>query len=465
MRFDSLQPLLRYALIILGIVILTGIVIGQFMSNYVVLFLVLLTEYILLMSMLHYVFDKYVKPIKKATSTLDELVKGNFSARMHHPVTGSMADLLMKINKLARSLSELSLNEKIQAEQLTTVIENIQSGLVLIDERGYIHLVNKNFLSIFGGTEQDYIGYLYYDILDNEKIHKMFQQTFLYEQNIKDSIMIERDSKQYFEIVGAPIFDDRNLLKGAVLVLYEITELKKLETMRKDFVANVSHELKTPITSIRGFSETLLDDDLNDKEIAKHFLRIMNEESKRLQALISDLLTLSRLEKENSRVELSHIQMKKLIDEVVPVLKEKATRHGVSLVTDIEQDLHFYADQNGVKQILINIVGNAIDYTPQDGEVLLLAEQQQNNIHLMVRDTGIGIPQEALPRIFERFYRVDKARSRNTGGTGLGLAIVKHIVELHKGNIQIHSEVNVGTTIDIYIPIIEEEGGTKLKRR
>ncbi|WP_010099123.1 two-component system histidine kinase PnpS [Ornithinibacillus scapharcae] len=456
MRLDSFQPMIRYALIILGIVILTGIVIAQFMSNYFVLFLVLLTEYIILMMMLHYVYDKYVKPIKKATSTLDELVKGNFSARMHHPVTGSMADLLMKINKLARSLSELSLNEKIQAEQLTTVIENIQSGLVLIDERGYIHLVNKNFLSIFGGTEQDYIGYLYYDILDNEKIHKMIQQTFLYEENIKDSIVIENDTRQYFEIIGAPIFDNRNLLKGAVLVLYDITEMKKLETMRKDFVANVSHELKTPITSIRGFSETLLDDDLNDKETAKHFLSIINEESKRLQALIADLLTLSKLEKDDSRLELSEIQMKKIVDEVIPVLKQKAIHHGVRLTIDMDQDISFYADRNGIKQILINLLGNSIDYTPRDGEVILLAEQQNDSIRLMVRDTGIGIPQEALPRIFERFYRVDKARSRNTGGTGLGLAIVKHIVELHKGKIEIQSTVNVGTTINIYLPLIKK---------
>lgn len=456
MRLGSLQPLIRYALIFLGIVILTGIAIGQFMSNYVVLILVLLTEYIILMMMLHYVFDKYVKPIKKATRTLDELVKGNFSARMHHPVSGSMADLLMKINKLARSLSELSLHEKIQAEQLTTVIENIQSGLVLVDERGYIHLINKNFLSIFGGEEKEYIGYLYYEILDNEKIHKMIQQTFLYEENIKDSIMIENDMRQYFEIIGAPIFDERNLLKGAVLVLYEITELKKLETMRKDFVANVSHELKTPITSIRGFSETLLDDDLNDKETARHFLSIINEESKRLQALISDLLTLSKLEKEDSRLELSQIHMKKLVDEVIPVLNQKALQHEVKLSIGINQDFCFYADQNGIKQILINLLGNSIDYTPKGGEVILLAEQQDKRIHLRVQDTGIGIPQDELPRIFERFYRVDKARSRNTGGTGLGLAIVKHIVELHKGKIDIQSEVNVGTTIDIYIPIMEE---------
>ncbi|WP_047985068.1 two-component system histidine kinase PnpS [Ornithinibacillus californiensis] len=452
MRFLSLKPIIRYAIIIFMIVAITGIIFSQFMENYIVIVLVLLTEYIILMMMLNYVFEKYVKPIKKATDTLDELVRGNFRARMHHPVTGSMASLLMKINKLARSLSELSINEKIHAEQLTTVIENIQSGLVLIDEKGYIHLVNKNFLNLFGKNDGDFIGYLYYDVLDNEKIHKTIQQTFLYEETVKDSVSIEKKEKLHFEIIGAPIFDEKNILKGAVLVLYEITELKKLETMRKDFVANVSHELKTPITSIRGFSETLLDDDLSDKEIARHFLGIINEESKRLQTLIQDLLTLSKLEKEDSRLELTDLNFEHVVQEVIPVLKQQADKNGIILQIDCPENLKFKADRTGIKQVIINLIANAISYTPKNGEVTLLVEEQEKYIHLMVRDTGIGIPKEALTRIFERFYRVDKARSRNTGGTGLGLAIVKHIVELHNGKIEVESEVNVGTTFHIYFP-------------
>lgn len=452
MSFFSSKLIMRYALIILCIIILTGAIFSQFTDNLIVVIIVLLTEFIILMMMLHYVFDKYVKPIKKATDTLDELVRGNFRARMHHPVSGSMASLLMKINKLARSLSELSINEKIQAEQLTTVIENIQSGLILIDEKGYIHLVNKNFLSIFGKTDKDYIGYLYYDVLDNETLHKSIQQTFLYEENVKESIMVDNGFKQYFEIVGAPIFDERNMLKGAVLVLYDITELKKLETMRKDFVANVSHELKTPITSIRGFSETLLDEDLNDKETARHFLGIINEESKRLQTLIQDLLTLSKLEKDESHILLSTIDLSDIINEVIPVLCQHAKQKDITLHIKSENNLKFSADLARVKQVLINLLENAINYTPKGGEVTLLSEEQEDFIHIMVKDTGIGIPNDALSRVFERFYRVDKARSRNTGGTGLGLAIVKHIVELHRGKIEIESEVNVGSTFHIYFP-------------
>jgi two-component system, OmpR family, phosphate regulon sensor histidine kinase PhoR len=349
-------------------------------------------------------------------------------------------------------LSDLALNEKIQAEQLTTVIENIQSGLILIDEKGYIHLVNKNFLSIFGKTDKEYIGYLYYDVLDSETIHKIIQQTFLYEKNVKDSIMVENGQKQYFEIVGAPIFDERNNLKGAVVVLYEITELKKLETMRKDFVANVSHELKTPITSIRGFAETLLDTDINDKETARQFLGIIHDESKRLQTLIQDLLTLSKLEKEDSRLQINKVHVSQIIEESIAVLSQQAEQKEIIVHVDKPKELTVAADLTGVKQIIINLLANAINYTPKGGEVTILAEEEDERIHLMVKDTGIGIPEESLARIFERFYRVDKARSRNTGGTGLGLAIVKHIVELHKGKIEVESEVNVGTTFHIYFP-------------
>ncbi|MEN2467072.1 ATP-binding protein [Ornithinibacillus sp. JPR2-1] len=454
MRFLSLKPVLRYALIILFIVVATGVVFSFFMSNYIVLLLVLLTEFIVLMMMLHYVFDKYVKPIQKATNTLDELVKGNFRARMHHPVSGSMASLLMQINKLARSLSELSINEKMQAEQLTTVIENIQSGLILIDEKGYIHLVNRNFLGLFSNKkERDYIGYLYYDVLDHEKIHKTIQQTFLYEEKVKDSLIIENGHKQYFEIIGAPIFNEKNMLKGAVIVLYDITELKKLEAMRKDFVANVSHELKTPITSIRGFAETLLDDNnLQDVDTAKQFLSIINEESKRLQMLIQDLLSLSKLEKDDSKIELATVRFSELVDEVIPVINQQAENNGITLHVGSGDNIEFKAEHSGVKQVMINLLVNAISYTPKGGSVTLLAEEQEEYIHLQVSDTGIGIPKESLPRIFERFYRVDKARSRNTGGTGLGLAIVKHIVELHQGKIEVESEVNEGTTFHVYFP-------------
>ncbi|MGM8366270.1 two-component system histidine kinase PnpS [Virgibacillus sp. W0181] len=447
------KKLFTYAFGILLLIIVSGVILSQVVDNYYVLLSVLIIEYIILIVILLQVFDRYIKPIDKATNTVDNLVKGNYRARIHHPMNGEVGELFGKINALARNLSELTIHEQMQAEQFSTVIDNSQSGLVLIDEKGYIHLVNRKFISIFGNDPQDYIGYLYYDVLENETIHQTVQETFLYEKNMKRLFTHYKETDKYFlEIVGAPIFNDRNMLRGAVLVLYDITELKKLEVMRKDFVANVSHELKTPITSIKGFAETLLDETMDDPETRKQFLGIIYEESKRIQVLIEDLLILSKLEKDEFQLVFSNINLSKLLEDIVPLIQHQATENNIDFTTNVLSDAKFVADKERIKQVLINLLANAISYTPAGGEINLTIDETEDFVSIQVTDTGIGIEQEALPRIFERFYRVDKARSRNTGGTGLGLAIVKHIVEVHDGKISVESELNKGTTFSVYLP-------------
>lgn len=445
------KSLFSYAIGILLIVVITGGILSQTVDNLFVLIFVLLIEYIILIVGLLHVFDKYIKPIKKASRTVEQLVQGNYRARMHHPANGNIGDLSEKINILARNLSELSINEQLQAEQLSTVIDNTESGLVLIDEKGYVHLVNRKFISMFGKTPKDYIGYLYYDVLDNEKIHQTVQETFLYEKNVKESITQNKETeKNYLEIVGAPIFNEKNILKGAVLVLYDITELKNLELMRKDFVANVSHELKTPITSIKGFAETLLDGAMDEEKSKGKFLEIIYQESNRLQLLIEDLLTLSRLERDGFHLVKSTVDIPMLLDEIVPMMRHQAEKHHIYFKVKMDEGLTVQADSEKLKQVIINLLNNAISYTPLNGEISLIVEETNDFVRMQVKDTGIGIDMETLPRIFERFYRVDKARSRNTGGTGLGLAIVKHIIEVHGGKITVESEMDKGSTFSVY---------------
>lgn len=453
MRYIFTKPLITYVVGILFLVLLTGAVISQLTSDYIILFSVLFVEFIVLILMLLHVFEKYMKPIRKATKTVNELVKGNYRARIHHSSNGSVAELNNKINILARNLSELTIQEEMHEKQLATVIDNTESGLVLIDEKGYIHLVNRKFISLFGNTPKDYKGYLYYDVLENEKIHHLVQQTFLYEENIKESFtqIIDFD-KKYIQIIGAPIFNEKNILKGAVLVFYDITELKKLELMRKDFVANVSHELKTPITSIKGFAETLLENKEDNPEVVEKFHQIIYDESDRLQILIQDLLTISKLEKNEFKLEVTDFDMGKVVEEVVAVISQQAEKKMLNLTVNIEGNIAVKADREQIKQVLINLLANAVSYTPEKGEITLLVEEPDENIHIAIRDTGIGIDKDAIPRLFERFYRVDKARSRNTGGTGLGLAIVKHIVDVHDGKIMVDSEVEKGSTFHVYIP-------------
>lgn len=451
------KPLRTYVIAVFIFIAATGLVLSQIVDNLIVLIAVLVAEFIILLIILLHIFDQYMKPIKKATNIVGELVKGNYRARIQHRSEGSFGELSYKINTLARNLSELSIHEQIQSEQLSTVLDNTESGLVLVDEKGYIHFVNRKFIDMFGGVDKDYKGFLYYDVLENEVIHETVQETFLYEENIKKSFTHFKGLDKYYrEIVGAPIFNERNMLKGAVLVLYDITEVKKLELMRKDFVANVSHELKTPITSIKGFAETLLENNMRNEQQNNEFLHIIYEESHRMQLLIEDLLTLSRLEREDFSLKLNEVNMRELVEEVEPVAEHKANANQLELTINVAEDIIFMADRDKVKQILINLLDNAFSYTPVGGNVSLSIDSTPDLIHIAVKDTGIGIAPQTVPRIFERFYRVDKARSRNTGGTGLGLAIVKHIVEVHGGHIDIESEVGQGTNIHIYLPITSE---------
>lgn len=437
--------------------VITGAVLQLLVNDYIVLFSVLFIQFIILIIILLQIFHRYILPIQKASRTMGELVKGNYRARVHTSFNGSVGELSKKINVLARNLSELAFHEQMQAEQLSTVIDNTESGLVLIDEKGYIHLVNRKFLKMFHKTKQDFIGYLYYDVLNKEEIHQVVQETFLYEKNIKGFFTLSHNvDKIYIEVVGAPIFNERNMLKGAVLAFYDITDLKRIEVVRKDFVANVSHELKTPMTSISGFAETLLEEDITDAETRNKFLGIIHDESKRLHLLIDDLLILSKLEKDGFQLNLSTFQMEDLLEEVIPVMKKKSDEKNITLTTNLTKPTTLTADRNKVKQIMFNLLGNAISYTTENGQVKLTVKEKDGQIHIEIQDTGIGIPQHLIPRIFERFYRIDKARSRNTGGTGLGLAIVKHIVEQHKGTIKVNSALDKGTTFTVSLPINRE---------
>jgi len=447
------KPILSYVIAISVSLFAIGLIIGQIVDELFILIAVLLFELFFLLIVLSLIHNKYVMPIQKATKTIDAIIEGNYHARFYNTSSNEMQNLGVKINQLARDMSAIAMQEKMQAEQLSTLIDNMESGLVLIDEKGYIHIVNRKFISLFGKNVKDYIGYLYYDVLQNEKFHQTVQKTFLYEKNIKETFTYKSNGiKTYFEVVGAPIFNERNLLKGAVLVLYDITELKKLEKMRKDFVANVSHELRTPITSIKGFSETLLDTSMNNEETKQDFLKIIYNESHRLQLLIEDLLSLSRLEREDFRLVLNKVKVGELLDEIIPALRHKAGKKNLAFSTDIDDDMIMKVDKERLKQVIVNLLDNAIHYTPENGSIELYLGSTGKYVHIKVSDTGIGIDKKSLPRIFERFYRVDKARSRNTGGTGLGLAIVKHIVEVHNGKIEVESEVNKGTVIHVYLP-------------
>lgn len=391
---------------------------------------------------------RFTKPIEAATNTAIELAKGNFRARTYEDPSEETRILSSSINVLARNLQEMEIYQETQQHRLLTLIENIGSGVLLIDSKGYITLMNKTYKQLFDVSSNDYLYHLYYEVLQYEDVSHLIEEIFITEKSVKKQMVLSLQiERKHFEVYGAPIIGNVDEWKGIVLVFHDITELKRLEQMRQDFVANVSHELRTPITSIRGFSETLLDGDLKNEKIIRDFLSIILTESERMQALIQELLELSKIENQEFKLSLTKVDLNSILSETSTMFSRKAEMKGINLEVELAQiPIIIDADPYRLKQVFINLISNAINYTPANGKVKVIVSQNEKYAFVEVKDTGIGIEKNEIPRIFERFYRVDRARSRNSGGTGLGLAIVKHLVEAHKGYITVESERGKGTS-------------------
>jgi two-component system, OmpR family, phosphate regulon sensor histidine kinase PhoR len=390
---------------------------------------------------------RYSKPIEAATKAAIELANGNYRARVESNDRYETSMLSTSINVLAQNLQEMSKAQEIQQDRLSALIENMGAGLLLIDSRGFINLINKGYVEIFRVDANAFLDKLYYEVIDQEEISHVIAEVFRTEQKVRKHLLLPWGiERRYFDFYGIPIIGTNNAWKGVLLVFHDITEIKKLEQMRKDFVANVSHELKTPVTSIKGFSETLIDGAMHNQDTLEAFLSIINKESNRMQSLIQDLLDFSKIEQQEFKLNIQDFDLYELIKEVITMLNKKAKSKDIGLELEFNrEELYIQGDHDRLKQVLINIISNAILYTPPQGSVKVLLFEYERTVKIHVKDTGVGIEQEEIPRIFERFYRVDRARSRDSGGTGLGLAIVKHLVEAHHGNITVKSTLGKGS--------------------
>ncbi|MHC0037393.1 two-component system histidine kinase PnpS [Pseudoneobacillus sp. C159] len=446
--------------LIIAILIFTIFLLGRLFLTYheqapsglwTILGVGIVMDIILILFLGNKIKNRYTKPIEAATEVALELAKGNYRARTYVDQQNETSLLSHSINILARNFEEIVKNQEMQQDRLSTLIENMGSALILIDNRGYISLINKTYKEVFDVSPESYMSQLYYNVIQYKEITNLIEEIFMTEQNIKRTLLLPIGiERRFFDVFGSPIIGTQNEWKGVLLVFHDITELKKLEQMRKDFVANVSHELKTPITSIKGFSETLLDGAMKDQDTLESFLSIILKESDRLQTLIQDLLDLSRIEQHDFQLELEEIDILSLLEEVKTMLVGRAIQKNISLQIISKTSPHFVkGDYYRLKQVFINLLSNAINYTGSQGNVEMGVNADGDRVYIHVKDTGIGIQQDEVSRIFERFYRVDRARSRNSGGTGLGLAIVKHIVEAHKGTISVKSVVGKGSTFTI----------------
>jgi two-component system phosphate regulon sensor histidine kinase PhoR len=397
------------------------------------------------------IMNRYTKPIERATNVAFELAKGNYHARTFEDQSGEVGMLNSSLNILARNLQDMMKAHEMQKDRLSTLIENVGSGLILIDGHGYINLINRTYKEVFDVKSSEYLYKLYYEVIKHKEVNKIIEDIFMTEQKVRKQLVIPlKIERRHFEVYGVPIIGTNDVWKGILLVFHDITEIKKLEQMRKDFVANVSHELKTPVTSIKGFTETLLDGAMEEKETLESFLSIILKESDRLQSLIYDILELSKIENEGFSLSIQHLNLILVLSETIKIIEGKATEKGISIKFEKPSDqLVIEGDVYRLKQVFINIISNAVLYSPNDGKVTVYLEESPKKVIVHVKDTGMGIEKTEIPRIFERFYRVNKARDRNSGGTGLGLAIVKHLMEAHKGKVTVKSEFGKGTTFSI----------------
>ena len=397
-------------------------------------------------------------PIYKLISISKEISRGNYKKRVDINSNDEIGQLAATFNEMADKLdSTLSdvMNKNIRVD---TVINSMSSGIIAVDNKGKIILINTIACNIFGVHHgPGIIGKNIGDITRNIKINSYMNETISNNVQLMEelSLSTSSNSEKIYRIYTSPIksLEPGNLNSGGIIALNDITALKKLEQMRTEFVSNVSHELKTPLTSIRGFVETLKSGAIEDTEIAAHFLDIIDIEAERLYILINDILQLSEIEAMRKDENVSQHYLKDILSEVMLILENAASKKNIKLEVNCNPNIEILANKDRIKQMLINLIDNAIKYNFENGTVFINAEKLSGKLVISIKDTGIGIPEAHQSRIFERFHRVDKGRSRNMGGTGLGLSIVKHIVNLYSGDIRVISEPGKGSEFIIQLPL------------
>lgn len=400
-----------------------------------------------------YMIRNFTAPIDNVTNTALELAKGNYRARAHENEQERLMPLSHSINILARNLQDITAIREVEEERLKTLIENMGSSLMMIGREGNVSIVNRVFLDRFGMPLEAVKGKVFRTIGLPKSLEQFIDHVFLTEMPYRQQIKMEIQQEYYNnEVYGAPVIGDHGRWLGVVVVMHDVTELVRLEQIRKDFVANVSHELRTPITSIKGFSETLLDGAYKDETMLLSFLEIIHKESNRLQMLIQDLLELSKIEQHGFTVNIMPMGLQEVLIRGAELTSPRLDEKNMCFNVDISRDVQVMGDANRIIQIVTNLITNAITYSPEDTTVTIRLKENEDYGIFEIEDEGIGIEKNEIPRVFERFYRVDRARSRNSGGTGLGLAIVKHLVEAHNGRIQVESEVGKGTKMIVSIP-------------
>ncbi|ALQ17477.1 PAS domain-containing sensor histidine kinase [Listeria monocytogenes] len=399
-----------------------------------------------------FIARKITRPVREIIEVSTDLANHKYDSRIHGKISGELQDLSISVNTLAESLETQMFEIKQNEQRLNAIVQNLVSGVMLINVDKQVIMTNRTMYQILGETE--ITGKPFYEVIKSFALSQLIEGTFETKTIQQKEIILYFPREMILDASVSPILGENGEITGIILLLHDITQIRHLENVRSEFVTNVSHELKTPVTALKGFAETLLDGAMYDEVLLKKFLTIIKEESDRLHRLIMDILALSRIEQNPVAENVELVDVDEVIEQSARTIFEMATEKNirVTIPEKTSGSVMIETDRDKLQQIIINLLSNAINYTPVDGKVEVKLIEQEAEVIIEVTDNGIGIPAKDIDRVFERFYRVDKARSRHSGGTGLGLSIVKHLVENCGGRIEVESQEEVGSTFRVTLP-------------
>ena len=396
---------------------------------------------------------RITRPIARITRMARAVAEGRLDERAPEASIAEVNQLGQALNALAQSVEHHLTALRAERNRATAIIESMAEGVVALDAQGRVLLMNASAGSFVGTNAEQARGKPLMDVFRHHELDELIRQVRSDQRPAIREWTVFQPTERIHRAHVIPCETSQPTGPSIVVVIQDLTELRDYEQLRRRFVANVSHELKTPLTAIRGLTEALLDGALEDAANNRRFLGLVDEEARRLSRLIDDLLELSRIETHEAVLKLESVDLKALVQALLPAFEPELISRRLTLTTRIDDRARLSADPDRLRQVFINLIDNAIKYNREGGEVTISAKLEDSVLRVTVADTGIGIPTEDLPRIFERFYRADKARSRESGGTGLGLSIVKHIVESHDGQVHVESEPGRGSIFSITLPL------------
>ena len=395
-----------------------------------------------------------IQPLNEMTGVAEKFAEGFFNWRVR---LGNRKDELGRLGNQLNRMAQM-VGEKIDrlAKNLAeteALLGGMEEGVLILDLNGRIKNINGAMGIILAHTYPSDVGKHYLEVFRDPELNDLIQATLSDKKGHRRSLSPLGQPGRTFQVQSSLVQYPENGAEGVIVVFHDVTDLKRLERVRQDFVANVSHELRTPLTAIRGYVEALRDGGLQDPVQAEQFLRVIQRHSERMDKIVSDLLLLSEMESADRVLQRETVHLPELIRTAVETLRPLTEGKKQNLGVESMEGLStLRADSQKIHQVMINLLNNAISYTPEEGSITVQATPVPDGVEVSVTDNGIGIPPEDLSRIFERFYRVDKGRSRELGGTGLGLSIVKHIVEAHGGRVRVESKPGKGSRFTFFLP-------------